>query len=209
MSREPIPDGYGGTRPLAADVAGIISASCGELDSEHLMALGLLAHISSAAAGHVVIVGAGFGRTSLVLGTIARATRRGRVFAIDLFPDREETGDPLGWTLDGFLGELTDRGLIAYVLPHHGTAASFARLMPKDFRCGLLVLENAHACTEVASDLVAIERHLAPGGWLCVDSGFSSFPGADPAIQALLRRSGPYELGRQVTQTLFAIRKRA
>lgn len=209
MLREPIPHANGAARPLAADVAGIIPASYGELDSAHLLALGLLAHISSAAAGHVVIVGAGFGRTSLVLGATARATRRGRVFAIDLFPDGEDTGDPLGWTLDGFLGEVTGRGLIEYVLPHHGTAASFARLMPKDFRCGLLVLENAHACTEVASDLVAIERHLAPGGWLCVDSGFSSFPGAGSAIEALLRRSGAYELGRQVTQTLFAIRKRA
>ena len=195
--------------PLAAEVAAVTAQIAGESSADDLLALALVAHVASASAGHIVVVGAGFGRAALALGAVARATGRGRVFAIDLFPDTEETGDPLGWTLDGFLGQVVERGLIEYVLPHHGTAGTFAHLMPEDFRCGLILLESAHACTEIGGDLVALEHHLAPGGWLCVDAAFSSFPGASDALDTLLQQRGPYDLGRRLTDGLFAVRKRA
>lgn len=196
------------TPPLAAEIAALATTVPGDAGVEDLFALALLAHASAAPAGHMVVVGAGHGRAALALGAVARAFNRGRVFAIDLFPDADDAADAIDWSLDGFLAHAGAQGLLAHVLPHHGTGASFAHLMPEDFQCRLILLEGARACADVGDDVTALERHLAPGGWLCVDGAFSRVPGADPAIAAVLKRHGGYEPMRQLTPRLCAARKR-
>ena len=154
------------------------------------LALALLAHASAAREGHLLVVGAGYGHNAVALGTAARAGDLGRVFAVDLYPEDDESFADDGWSLDSLLARLVAAGLLRWVLPHYGTAATFAQLMPADFRCRLVHVEGAHACASIETDLFLLEQLLAPGGWLTVGAGFSSFPGAKDAI-AVLRRQRP------------------
>lgn len=194
--------------PLAAEIAALAHTVPGDGSIDDLFALALLAHASSTPAGHMVVVGAGHGRAALALGAVARASGSGRVFAIDLFPDAEDSPGAPGWSLDTFLAHTAAQGLLAHVLPHHGTGASFAHLMPEDFQCRLILLEEVRACPDLAADVALLERHLAPGGWLCVNGSFSRAPGADDAIVAVLAGNHLYEPLRQLTPGLSATRKR-
>jgi hypothetical protein len=173
------------------------------------LALALLAHASAAREGHFLVVGAGHGQNAIALGTAARAGGLGRVFAVDLYPDDDDSPDNDGWSLDGLLARVVAAGLPQWVLPHYGTAATFAQLMPADFRCRLVHVEGAHACASIETDLFLLERLLAPGGWLTLGAGFSSFPGAKDAI-AVLRRQRPELVGwTWITPGLLAARKTA
>jgi hypothetical protein len=176
---------------------------------EDLFALALLAHATSALPGHLVTVGAGIGHTAVVLGRVVRDLGRGRVFAVDLFPDADDTPDDDGWSLDSFLRTVDRAGLLEHVLPHYGTAATFAQLMPRDFGSRLVVLESAQACTNVSTDIFTLDQFLVPGGWLCVGSGFSSFPGAQAALTTLFRQRDHFDLIRQITPGLLAARRKA
>ena len=171
------------------------------------LALALLAHASAAREGHVLVVGAGHGQNAIALGTTARAGAFGRVFAVDLYPEQDDSPDSDGWSLDGLLARVMAAGLSQWVLPHYGTAATFAQLMPADFRCRLVHVEGAHACSSIETDLFLLERLLAPGGWLTLGAGFSSFPGAKDAI-AVFRRQRPELVDwTWITPGLLAARK--
>jgi hypothetical protein len=173
------------------------------------LALALLAHASAAREGHVLVVGAGHGQNAIALGTAARAGGLGRVFAVDLYPEHDDSPDNDGWSLDGLLARVVAAGLPQWVLPHYGTAATFAQLMPADFRCRLVHVEGAHACASIETDLFLLEQRLAPGGWLTLGAGFSSFPGAKDAI-AVLRRQRPELVDwTWITPGLLAARKAA
>jgi hypothetical protein len=95
------------------------------------------------------------------------------------------------------------------VLPHHGTAATFAQLMPGDFRCRLIHLEGAHACRHIETDVFLLERLLAPGGWLTVSQSYSDFPGARAALDVLTRQRPTLTGWRLLTPTLLVAQKRA
>lgn len=156
---------------------------CADESTRHdRLALGVLARASAVTEGHLLVVGAGQGHSALALGAAARSSGRGRVFAIDVFPDADDTPDTAGWSLDGLLERAATAQLGAWVLPHYGTAATFARLMPTDFRCRLIHLEAAHGCTHVDTDIFLLEPLLVPGGWLTVGRGFLDFPGARHAL---------------------------
>lgn len=171
-------------------------------------ALVLLAHAAAAADGHLLVIGAGHGQNALALGAMAMATGLGRVFAVDVFPESEDSPDSDGWSLDGLLGRVVNQGLSSWVLPHYGTAATFAQLMPADFRCRLIHVEGAHACSRVDTDLFLLERLLAPGGWLTIGPGFSGFPGARDAVDVFARQRPELTGWRWVTPGLLAARKR-
>jgi Methyltransferase domain len=196
-------------RSLTGDVDDALVSVPGDQSREDLYSLALLVHATAHVAGHIVDVGAGQGRTAIVLGEAARAGGRSRVFAVDLFPEHDDTPDDTASSLDSLLGVMAMRDLLEWVLPHHGTGATFARLMPLDFRCRLLLLEGAHACSDVATDIFALEGFLSPGGWLAVDRAFSSFPGASLALETLFRQRPYFEAARQLTPTLFVTRKRS
>jgi Methyltransferase domain len=195
-------------RSVVGDVDNALATLPGDQTRDDLYALALLAHATAGVPGHLVDVGAGQGRAAVVLGEAARATGRGRVFAVDLYPEHDEPPDDMASSLDSLLGVMASRHLLEWVLPHHGTGATFAQLMPLDFRCRLLLLEGAHACSDVSTDIFALESYLSPGGWLAVDDAFSSFPGASLALETLFRQRGHFEMARQLTPTLFVARKR-
>jgi hypothetical protein len=195
-------------RTVAGDVDDALATLPGDQPRDDLYALALLAHDSANVPGHIVDVGAGQGRAAVVLGQAARATGRGRVFAVDLFPEHDEAPDDTALSLDSLLGVMATRNLLEWVLPHYGTGATFAQLMPLDFRCRLIVLEGAHACSDVATDIFALEGYLSPGGWLAVHQAFSSFPAGSLALDTLFRQRNHFEMARQLTSTLFVARKR-
>ena len=173
------------------------------------LALALLAHAAAPSEGHVLVIGAGHGQNAIALGTAARAGGLGRVFAVDLYPEHDDSPDHDGWSLDGLLERVVAAGLLQWVLPHYGTAATFAQLMPADFRCRLVHVEGAHACASIETDLFLLERLLAPGGWLTLGAGFSAFPGAKDAI-VVFRRQRPELVGwTWITPGLIAARKGA
>jgi len=179
----------------------------GDEGRDELAGLAMLAHVTAGHSGHIVTVGAGQ-RTAAVLGAAARSAGRSRVFAIDLFPDSDESPDDATLSLDEFLGTMTRAELLEYVLPHHGTAATFSQLMPSDFRARLIVLDGAHACTNVETDMFVLEQFLVAGGWLCVTGAFSSYPGAAGALETLFRQRNHFDLARQLAPGLFVARKR-
>ena len=178
-----------------------------EATREDALALSVLAHVSSTIDGHLLVVGAGDGQSALALGAAARATGRGRVFAIDVYPDRDDVPDAAGWSLDCLLKRASDARLGAWVLPHYGTAATFAQLMPADFKCRLIHLEAAHACTSVATDVFLLERLLVPGGWLTVGGGFSGFPGARDALEVFARQRPGVSGWRAISPGLLIAQK--
>ena len=193
---------------LLAEVDETLGLVSGDEDRDDIAALATLAHVTAGLAGHIVTVGAGQG-TAAALGAAARSAGRSRVFAIDLFPDGEDSPDDRALSLDEFLGTLSRSSLLEYVLPHHGTAATFAQLMPADFRARLIVLDGAHACTHVETDMFVLEQFLVSGGWLCVTGAFSSFPRAGGALDTLFRQRNYFDLARQLTPGLFVARKRS
>lgn len=172
------------------------------------LALVLLAHASAARQGHILVVGAGHGQNAIALGTAARSGALGRVFAVDLYPEHDDDSlDSEGWSLDSLLARVVAAGLPRWVLPHYGTAATFAQLMPADFHCRLVHMEGAHACASIETDLFLLERLLAAGGWLTFGAGFTSFPGANDAI-AVFRRQRPDIVDwAWITPGLLAARK--
>jgi hypothetical protein len=130
------------------------------------------------------------------------------VFAVDLFPEHDEAPDDTASSLDSLLGMMATRNLLEWVLPHHGAGATFAQLRPLDFRCRLIVLEGAHACSDVATDIFALEAYLSHGGWLAGHQAFSSFPGASLGLDTLFRQRNHSEMAPQLTSKLFVARKR-
>ena len=172
------------------------------------LALALLAHAAPASAGHLLVIGAGYGHHALALGATARAAGAGRVFAVDLYPEADDSPDSDGWSLDRLLGRIGDQGLSSWVLPHYGTAATFAQLMPGDFQCRLIHIEGAHACAHVSTDLFLLERLLAPGGWLTIGPGYSGFPGAKDALDIFMRQRPDITSWQRLTPSLLAGRKR-
>jgi hypothetical protein len=180
-----------------------------EATRDDALALSVLAHVSSTIDGHLLVVGAGHGQSALALGAAARATGRGRVFAIDVYPENDDTPDTAGWSLDSLLKRASDAQLGAWVLPHFGTAATFSQLMPTDFRCRLIHLEAAHACNSVATDVFLLERLLAPGGWLTVGGGFSGFPGAREALEVFARQRPEVGGWRAISPGLLIAQKLA
>jgi hypothetical protein len=172
------------------------------------LALALLAHTATTSDGHLLVIGAGHGQLALALGATARAGGLGRVFAVDIYPEGDESPDSDGWSLDGLLRRVVDQGLSSWVLPHYGTAATFAQLMPADFRCRLIHIEGAHACSHVNTDLFLLERMLAPGGWLTIGPGFSGFPGAKDALDVFAHQRPAVSNWQWLTPGLLAGRKR-
>ena len=173
------------------------------------LALSVLAHVSAPIDGHLLVIGAGHGHTALALGAAARASGKGRVFAVDVFPDNDDSPDTSGWSIDSFLKRATDAALGAWVLPHYGTAATFAQLMPRDFRCRLIHLEAAQACASVETDVFLLERLLVPGGWLTVGTGFTGFPGARGALEVFARQRPTVSGWRALSPNLLVAQKRS
>jgi hypothetical protein len=195
-----------GDRRSAADAASIGSAAQDHDDDG--LALSVLAQASADVEGHLLVVGSEEGRSALAMGAAARAVGRGRVFAVDLFLDHDESPEGDDRSLDWLLRAVAERDLGAWVLPHHGTAATFAQLMPADFRCRLIHLEGAHACRDVATDVFLLEPLLAPGGWFTVSARYSAIPGAREALELLSRQRPELAAWRLVTPTLLVAQKR-
>ena len=171
------------------------------------LALLLLAHASGACVGHLLVVGAGHGCNATALGTVARTSSLGRVFAVDLYPDCDDDPDSDDASMDGFLARVVAAGLTQWVLPHYGTAATFAQLVPADFRCRLVHVESAPACSRIETDLFLLVRLLAPGGWLTLSDGFTGFPGAADAIDVLRRQRVELVDWTWITPRLLVARK--
>lgn len=174
---------------------------------DEVLALALLARATSVREGHLLVIGAGDGHTAIALGTAARSGGLGRVFAVDLFPDHDDVPDHGGRSLDGLLTRIVAAGLPQWVLPHYGTAATFAQLMPADFHCRLVHVEGAQACANIETDLFLLERLLAPGGWLTLGADFINFPGAADAIGVFRRQRPDLVDWTWVTPGLLAARK--
>lgn len=174
---------------------------------DDVLALALLARATSAREGHLVVIGAGHGHTAIALGTAARSGGLGRVFAVDLYPEHDDVPDHRGWSLDDLLTRIVAAELLQWVLPHHGTVATFAQLMPADFHCRLVHVERGQACANVETDLFLLERLLAPGGWLTLSAGFADLPGATEAIGVFRRQRPDLVDWTWVTPGLLAARK--
>lgn len=109
--------------------------------------------------------------------------------------------------LDSFRGTVRRRGLDHVVVPHRGTAATFAAEAPRGFRCRLLFIDGDHGYRAVAGDIGALEPFLVPGGWVCFDDAFSGYEGVDRAIAELIGGNPAFDLKRQLTRKCFAARK--
>jgi hypothetical protein len=171
------------------------------------LALLVLAHASAAREGHLLVIGAGHGWNATALGTVARTGSHGRVFAVDLYPECDDDADGDGGSMDSFLSRVVAAGLTQWVLPHYGTATTFAQLVPADFRCRLVHVESAPACSTIETDLFLLAGLLAPGGWLTLGVGFSGFPGAADAIDVLRRQRVELVDWTWITPRLLAARK--
>jgi hypothetical protein len=194
-------------RALLTEISEAYDEAPDDVDRDATLALAVLAHATTEIDGHLLVIGAERGQTAVGLGLAARATGRGRVFAVDLFPEHDDAPDSAGWSLDALLRRAGSRNLSSWVLPHHGTAATFAQLMPGDFRCRLIHLEGAHACRHIETDVFLLERLLAPGGWLTVSESYSSFPGARAALDVLTRQRPELTNWRLLTPKLLVAQK--
>ena len=190
-----------------AEVARTVPAA-GDARRDDGFALAMLARASADIDGHLVVVGSEQGLSALTLGAAARTAARGRVFAVDLFSEPDDPAEDDPRSLDWLLRLVAEQDLGAWVLPHHGTAATFARLMPADFRCRLIHLESARACRDVATDVFLLEPLLTHGGWLTVGAGYSEVPGARDALELLSRQRPGLSAWRLVTPTLLVAQKR-
>jgi predicted O-methyltransferase YrrM len=93
------------------------------------------------------------------------------------------------------------------VLPHRGTAATFAARTRPSFRCRLIFIDGDHGYDAVREDITRLTPFLVPGGWICFDDAFSSYEGVDRAITELVLADPSYDVKRQMTRKCFAARK--
>ena len=196
-------------RAFLTEVSQVCDSGSEDVDREATMALAVLAHATTEIDGHLLVIGAARRQTAIGLGIAARATGHGRVFSVDLFPEQDDSPDAAAWSLDALLRRTADWNLSSWVLPHHGTAATFAQLMPGDFRCRLIHLAAAHACRNIETDVFLLERLLAHGGWLTVSESCSGFSGARGALDVLTRQRPELTGWRRLTPTLLVAQKRS
>ena len=93
------------------------------------------------------------------------------------------------------------------VVPHRGTAATFANQAPASFRCRLIFLHGYQAHRSVRDDIAMLTPLLVPGGWICFDDAFADADGVNRAISEFVVGSPDFDLKRQMTQKCFAARK--
>lgn len=108
---------------------------------------------------------------------------------------------------DGFMQNVRSRGLEHVVRPHRGTTRTFVDQLTADFQCRLLFLDGDHGYEAVADDITLLTPLLVPGGWICFDDAFSSYPGVNRAIVEFIVKSGDFDIKRQMTRKCFTARK--
>ncbi|NLI76675.1 MAG: class I SAM-dependent methyltransferase [Candidatus Riflebacteria bacterium] len=116
-----------------------------------------------------------------------------------------ETSESL-WEI--FHRTIEARGMQGVVLAHRGDLESFLAARGTGFRCRVAFLDGDHGYQAVRQDIQSVEKHLVPGGWLCFDDAFTSYPGVDQAIREMILENPGYDLCRQMTRKLFVARRK-
>jgi predicted O-methyltransferase YrrM len=111
-------------------------------------------------------------------------------------------------TLDAFKVSVASNDLSREVIPIKGDLNSFISIAPANFKLRMAFIDGDHSYEAVANDIAILERFLVPGGWICFDDAFSSYPGVDEAITKHIIEGGKYEYYQQMTRKLFAARRR-
>lgn len=110
--------------------------------------------------------------------------------------------------LDCFRETVTNRGMDDVVITHRGDLASLLTKHGADFKCRLAFLDGDHGYEAVCDDILNIDKHLVPGGWLCFDDAFTCYDGVSRAISELIVANPRYECCQQMTRKLFIARKK-
>lgn len=214
---------------------------------DQLLSLFTLAFASAGMPGDVLEVGAWCGRSAVALGLAAQMSGQGRVYSVDLFPEKNDwfrnadgsysLATSIGgrqfkaydeqtvWEapflrdiapvyerheriLDVYQATVAGAGLSDWVQAFKGDLETFAAQVPDGFALRLAFVDGDHACAAVTRDIEIIERYLLPGGWLCFDDAFTTYPGVNEAIQTQVIDSGRYTCCQQITRKLFVARRR-
>lgn len=88
-----------------------------------------------------------------------------------------------------------------------GDLAKFAAMAPSDLALRMAFIDGDHSYAAVADDIAIVEKFLLPGGWICFDDAFSSYPGVNEAIQKHIIDSGRYRCSQQLTRKFFVAQR--
>lgn len=111
-------------------------------------------------------------------------------------------------TLEAFNASVASNDLQSVVTPIKGDLISFISTASPSFKLRMAFIDGDHSYDAVANDIKLVEQFLVPGGWICFDDAFSSYPGVDEAIRKYIIESGKYEHFQQMTRKLFVARRR-
>lgn len=139
-----------------------------------------------------------------VLGAYEEQTVWAEPYARDIAPVYETHHG----VFDVFREVMVRNALEDVVRPFRGNMEMFAKAAPRGLRCKLAFIDGDHSYDAVTHDIAAVERFLAPGGWLCFDDAFSCYEGVDRAITDRIIGSNGYDRCQQVTRKLFIARRR-
>lgn len=111
-------------------------------------------------------------------------------------------------TLDFFNASIAQNDLSKWIIPFKGDLQSFSSRSTSDFKLRMAFLDGDHSHEAVQKDIEIVESFLLPGGWICFDDAFSSYPGVNKAIEDHIIGSGKYLHTQQLTRKLFVARRR-
>lgn len=109
-------------------------------------------------------------------------------------------------TLQAFNSAVANNGLSGRVIPIKGDLQTFATVAENDFKLRMAFIDGDHSYRAVARDISQVERFLSPGGWICFDDAFSTYPGVNEAIERHVIQSKRFSQGQQLTRKLFVAR---
>ena len=109
-------------------------------------------------------------------------------------------------TLEAFRAAVTENDLSMQVIPIKGDLQSVAIGVSENFKLRMAFIDGDHSYAAVAKDIEIIQKFLEPGGWICFDDAFSSYPGVNEAIEEHIVNSGLYFQHQQLTRKFFVAR---
>lgn len=234
-------------KPIATQIEEAVFTIPGWSPIDQLFTLFTLAYASADLGGDILELGSWCGRSSVALGMAAKLSGKGRVYCVDLFPEKNDWyrnkdgtysfavnidgrligayGEQTVWaepferdiapvyerfagTAEAFSTSMSNNGLSSFVFPVKGDLISFSKIVPDALKVRLAFIDGDHSYEAVSNDIAHIESYLLPGGWICFDDAFSSYPGVNEAIQKHIIDSGKYEHCQQMTRKLFVARRR-
>jgi Methyltransferase domain/Glycosyl transferase family 2 len=163
--------------------------------------------LTSVPAGVVVEVGSFHGRSTVVLGSVVRATgASASVFAIDPHDGQlgslDQQVEQHGPTLAAFQRNIAANGLSNIVVPLLQRSTDVVWDQP----IGLLFIDGLHDYVNVARDFHHFEKHVLPGAYVAFHDYADYYPGVKTFVDELLQ-SGDYEMAA-AAGSLVAVRRR-